>query len=345
MNMNLTDRIRLAIEAIGPDRVFVITDSNVAEVEAGLIDALCASHVGVVEAGEEHKTFAEAARIAGELSANGATRRSLVVCIGGGMVTDLGGFVAAIFKRGIRHINVSTTLLGAVDASVGGKTGVDFNGLKNELGAFHMPLEVFADTEAFSSLPPGEILSGFGEVVKTAFLAGKDMTERMLAVYPLEVPVEFLEEVCGFCKDKKMRVVEADPTEQGLRKVLNLGHTAGHAMETLMLERGIPVAHGVAVAHGLLVALILSNLVCGLDSIWVSRYASWLRAYYPAIPFTCNDYDDIWRIACHDKKNAGSSDILNFVLLSSPGHPNIDVSINRSLFESALDIYQDLQGR
>lgn len=345
MIMAIIDRIRQTIATVAPDKVFVITDSNVAVVESRLIEALDPAYVAVVEAGEEHKGIAEVARIAGELSARGATRRSLIICIGGGMVTDLGGFVAAIFKRGIPHINVATTLLGGVDASVGGKTGVDLGGLKNELGAFHMPLEVFADTESFASLPPVEILSGFGEIIKTAFLAGDDMTRRILGLDPMEATPSMLEEICVFCRDEKMRVVEADPTEKGLRKVLNLGHTAGHAMETLMLERGTPAAHGVAVAHGLLVALILSNMECGLDSAWVSRYASWLRSYYPAIPFSCRDYADLWRIARHDKKNAGTADVLNFVLLASPGHPVTDVAIDRSRFESALDIYQELQGR
>ena len=348
--ISLSTRIAHLIDEASPDRACILTDTNVAGIEAPLINAL-AGHklvVGrpiIIPAGEENKNLEEVARAVAQLSDAGATRRSMLVCIGGGMVTDLGGFVAAIFKRGIRHINVSTTLLGAVDASVGGKTGVDFEGLKNEIGAFHMPLEVLADTLSFRSLPPIEILSGFGEVVKTAFIASEEMTLRVLGMSPAEADDDALAEICCFCRDEKLRVAEADPMEKGLRKVLNLGHTAGHALESLMLERDTPVPHGCAIAHGLLVSLILSNMMSELTQQWVSRYAAWLRANYKPLPFSCSNYERLWQIAIHDKKNSGESDSLNFVLLNAPGHPQIDRPVTRPRLEAALDIYQELQGR
>ncbi|MDE6009875.1 MAG: 3-dehydroquinate synthase [Muribaculaceae bacterium] len=341
----LLEEIKGICADAAPDRIFVITDSNVARIADALIAGIGAEETMVIPAGEEHKTLGEVERVTSVLGERGATRRSLLICIGGGMVTDLGGFAAAIFKRGIRHINVATTLLGAVDASVGGKTGVDFRGLKNELGAFHMPLGVLACVDLFGSLPPVELLSGFGEVVKTALLSDAGMTGRVLASDPAEVSGEFLDEVCRFCRDVKERIVSADPTEKGLRKVLNLGHTAGHAFESLMIGRGTPVAHGVAVAHGLLVTLILSNILRGLPATEVSRYAGWLRRNYPALPFTCTDYDAIWEIARHDKKNSGDEATLSFVLLEKLGCPSIDVPVDRRAFEAALDLYQEFQGR
>lgn len=350
MSHHIISQLQKTVGAAAPDRIFIVTDSNVAHIEAALIDELrlwpgMARELIVVPAGEENKTLEEVGRVIAVLSAAGASRRSLLICIGGGMLTDLAGFAAAIFKRGIRHINVTTTLLGAVDASVGGKTGVDFGSLKNEVGAFHMPLEVLADTASFSTLPSGEILSGFGEVIKTALLASEEMTESLLNLDPLEIDSVRMEEICRFCRDEKMRIVTADPTEKGLRKVLNLGHTAGHAMESLLLERGTPVPHGVAIAHGLLVSLILSHDLLGLDSSLVSRYATWLRRHYPALPITCRDYDRLWQLARHDKKNSGATDTLNFVLLSSPGHPTYDHPVGRPDLDAALDLYQELQGR
>ena len=338
------EEVRLIADGCGADRIFLVTDSNVEKIEAGLIASICPEGITVIPAGEANKNLREVERVLRMLSEHGATRRSILICVGGGMVTDLGGFAAAIFKRGIRHINVSTTLLGAVDAAVGGKTGVDFSGLKNEIGAFHLPVAVLADAGSFATLPPAEILSGFGEVVKTAMIASGDMTRSILGAAPLEADRDTLDRICRFCRDEKMRIVEADPTEKGLRKVLNLGHTAGHAMESMMLERGCGVPHGTAVAHGLLVGLILSHMECGLNAAWVSRYAAWLRGNYPLMPFTCADYERLWELARHDKKNVGA-DGLDFVLLSAPGEPHIDINTGRRKFESALDIYQELQGR
>lgn len=344
MNTLLAEEIKRCIDSAVADSVMLVTDSNVAVIERDLIEALAPQDTVVIPAGEGNKNIREVERVLSMLSRGGATRRSLLVCVGGGMVTDLGGFAAAIFKRGIRHINVATTLLGAVDASVGGKTGVDFLGLKNEVGAFHLPIKVFADTRSFASLPPREILSGFGEVVKTAFIAGPDEARRVLEMRPLEADAATLDEVCRFCRAEKMRIVEADPTEKGLRKVLNLGHTAGHAIESVMLTKGRAVPHGVAVAHGLLIALILGNSIAALDSAWVTAYARWLRNNYPVLPVTCRDYRELWDMACHDKKNLSGSQP-NFVLLSSPGNPVMDVGVERREFDAALDLYQELTGR
>lgn len=346
MNKGLLSKLQHGIAASGADRVIVITDSNVAEIEKDMISAISPADTIIVPAGEGSKSLQEVAVIVGRLGAAGATRRSLLLCVGGGMVTDLGGFVAAVFKRGIRHINVATTILGAVDASVGGKTGVDFEGLKNEIGAFHMPLAVYDDPESFESLPPEEVLSGWGEIVKMGYIAGDGMLEKVLACDPTGVEPEAVGELCDVAREKKQEVVAADPHEKGLRKILNLGHTAGHAFESLMLEKGTPAPHGVAVAHGLLVTLILSNMLQGLKSSEVSRYAGWLRSNYPPVQFTCKDYDDLWQGMLHDKKNTAEiPDTISFVLLKQPGDPSIDHPVTRSQLNEALDIYRELQGR
>lgn len=346
MNQSLINEITATAATVAPDRVFILSDSNVGRLEAPLIEALKERLDAVAfttPAGEENKNLASLERILSFLSESKATRKSLLICIGGGMTTDIGGFAAAIFKRGMPHINVATTLLAAVDAAVGGKTGIDFNGLKNEIGAFKLPLATLADHESFATLTLAEILSGYGEVIKTALITSAEMTERILADSPLEADDETLDCVCRFCRDAKMSVIEQDPTEKGLRKILNFGHTAGHAIESLLLEKGTPLPHGSAIAHGNLVALILSMMLEGLDKSWVSRYTRWLRVY-PAARFTCADYDRIWQLATHDKKNS-SPDALAYTLISAPGRPIYDRPVDRRQLFEALDLYQELCGR
>lgn len=348
MNAALLKEVRGFVESTSVDKVFILADSNVEKVEKELILSLCdelRAKVFVIEAGEESKSFSTLESILKFLTEERATRRSLLICIGGGMTTDIGGFAAAIFKRGIRHINIATTLLAAVDAAVGGKTGIDFLGFKNEIGAFHNPIVSLFDAESFSTLPDMEMLSGFGEVIKTALISSAEMTRYVYSLNPSEASVEELNKICAFCRDEKLRIVEEDPTEKGLRKVLNMGHTAGHAIETLSYERGNGMAHGASIAHGNLVALILSNILLGLDSGDVSAYARWLRKYYPDSAITCKDYDALWEIARHDKKNGGDSQQLSYTLVCPVGSPHYDVKVSREQLFEALDIYQELLGR
>ncbi len=324
---------------------FILTDSNILRCAPALIEALQRefaaegrnAEIIEVAPGEASKSLSVLAEIWERLSRGGATRASTLVCAGGGMVTDLGGFAAACFKRGIPHINVSTTLLGAVDASIGGKTGIDFIGLKNEIGAFRMPAEARAAVETFATLPPDQILSGWGEALKTAYIADDKMLRRMLAADPLDLSEERMKEFVAFCREVKMQVVEKDPTEKGLRKILNFGHTAGHAIEAYLLEKGTPIPHGYAVAYGILAALILSHDLRALPSTYITEYTSYLREYYPAPPVTCKDFDRITEIALHDKKNAAPG-MLSFVLLDAPGSPVTDIQVSPENLKTALDI-------
>ncbi|MDE5774380.1 MAG: 3-dehydroquinate synthase, partial [Muribaculaceae bacterium] len=193
----------------------------------------------------------------------------------------------------------------------------------------------------FKTLPPVEILSGWAEAVKTAYIDNADMTETMLAADPLDILEERMERFVTYCRDTKTRIVTTDPTEQGLRKILNFGHTAGHALETLMLERATPVPHGIAVAHGILIALILSFDILALPQHHITRYASWLKQNYPVIPISCKDYDRICEIMTHDKKNS-SRDFANFVLLREIGTPKYDIPVTPAQLKAALDLYQTL---
>lgn len=287
--------------ARGADRLFLLTDSNVAPM---IVSLLPDSPRLTVEAGEGSKSLAGAEQVWNFLVAEGALRRSVLVNVGGGMITDLGGFAAATFKRGISTVNLPTTLLGAVDAAVGGKTGINFAGLKNEIGAFHSPIGVFPLTSLFPSLSRQEWLSGVGEAIKTALLDSEELFELAVSEeFVVRRDPKVVDEVVRRCAAFKERIVAGDFREQGGRKILNLGHTAGHALESLMMARGRYIPHGIAVAHGLRMTLERSRDLPGADGSLQARYDAVLRKYFPQVEITDADREEMNRLMAHDKKN------------------------------------------
>lgn len=265
------------------------------------------------------------------------------------MVTDLGGFAAATFKRGIACVNVSTTLLGMVDAATGGKTAINLDGLKNEVGVFAMPEDVVIIPETLSTLPEEELLSGYAEMLKTALIADSEMYEALLDVD------RYLKDRCLLlpwiirCIEIKTGVTTRDPKEKGERKILNFGHTAGHALESFALKRGNPIAHGIAIAHGLLWELVLSSTVhkgdrgSQLPSSVLYPYASMLKSHYPGLGVKCTDIEELIALMRHDKKNI-STDAINFTLLDKIGKPTWDLTPLEEEIRKAYEIYGDLTG-
>ncbi|MDE7159780.1 MAG: HAD-IA family hydrolase [Muribaculaceae bacterium] len=335
--------LRDAVERLGEEgQVFIITDSNVERLALPRLAAEWPEVMSLprmaVEPGEENKNIASMTRIWEFMAESGATRHALLVNIGGGMVTDMGGFAAATFKRGVRCVNVPTTLLGAVDAATGGKTGVDLGSYKNEVGAFHSPEKVIIDCRLFGTLPHEELLSGFGEMLKTGLIADPELYSRLLEGAPMLADPTRLEPEVMRCVEIKREITQADPTEKGIRKALNFGHTVGHAMESLCLEKGTPVPHGIAVAHGILVALILSHLILGMDSAHIYRYRDMLRTLFPRIGVSCADVPRLLVLMGHDKKNSRAGRP-NFTLLRAPGEAVIDCNPSAQDIRDALDIY------
>ena len=235
-------------------------------------------------------------------------------------------------------------MLGAVDAAVGGKTGVNFAGLKNQIGVFSDPLAVIVCPELFATLPSEEILSGYGEVLKHALLDGPETLAEALRTDPVALSPARLGEIVERSMKVKIEVTASDPFEKGLRKALNLGHTAGHALEELALERNRPVPHGISVAHGLVTALVLSRMQCGLSSDVLQHVAAFVKDYYPRPRFSCDDYPELMRLMASDKKNSAGTDTLNFTLLDAPGSPRVDCTVSRADAAAALDITRDLLG-
>lgn len=284
------------------DKIFLVTDTNVAP----LIDDLLPEVPRIpVKAGETHKNLQSAVEIWEYLSTHRATRKTLIVNVGGGMVSDLGGFVASTFKRGIPYINMPTTLLAAVDASIGGKTAVDFMGLKNEIGTFYFPECTIPLTGLFESLPEEEWLSGCGEVLKTAILMDDGLYEKVATeAFIRQRRPDLVREAVERCAAFKEQIVANDPEDRGERRILNFGHTFGHALESLMMEKDTPIPHGIAVAHGILYALNLSIERYGTGEKWKKSFEEILEKYFPPLELSESDRSRIKELMGHDKKNA-----------------------------------------
>ncbi|MDE6498325.1 MAG: 3-dehydroquinate synthase [Muribaculaceae bacterium] len=342
---NPAHAIEDALASAGAPQLFVVADDNTARMclplLAAAVPSVAAATVLTLRPGDEAKTLSAAESLWRQLTDAGATRKSMILNLGGGMVTDLGGFVAATFKRGMPYINVPTTLLGTVDAAVGGKTAVNFAGLKNQVGVFAQPAATFISTCFFDTLPERELLSGYAEMLKHALLEGPEALAAALDCDIIALDPATLLPLLRESVATKERIVAADPTERGLRKALNLGHTAGHAIEELALEKGALVPHGYAVAWGLVVELVLSHTECGMSTQWLYPVAACVRRLYGSMPVECSDYPRLLALMAHDKKNT-SPDTTNFTLLEAPGRPRIDCTAAPEAITAALDIARDL---
>ena len=329
------------ISACQHDRLFLLVDTTTRQYCLPLVDKLpCLHGAQVIEIGatDIHKDLESLAHVWQALSEGGATRHTLLINIGGGMVTDLGGFAASTFKRGINYINIPTTLLSMVDASVGGKTGINFLGLKNEIGVFNNAKSVILDTEFLKTLDVENMLSGYAEMLKHGLINNEKMLGELLT-FDIEKPdlVE-LKRMVAESVAVKQRIVTEDPTEKGIRKALNLGHTAGHAFESFALKRK-PVLHGYAVAWGLVVELYLSAIKTGFPSEKMHQTARFILDHYGKMDITCDDYPTLLEFMTHDKKNVAG--IINFTLLGGVGDILINQTATKDEIYEALDFYRE----
>ena len=301
------------------------------------------AHVLVVPAGEEQKNIDSIIPLWHALVQQQATRMALLINLGGGVVTDMGGFVAATYRRGIDYINVPTTLLSMVDAGHGGKTGFDFEGLKNFIGSFYPPKEVWIEPRYLKTLPREEILSGYAELIKHALLSGGAAFNEALEKMDLFLHLpEANDDELAICERMinesiavKQLVVELDPKETGLRKCLNLGHTIGHALEELSFQKGTPLRHGYAVMQGLVAELWLSTQIMGLSMSVVDRVAQCMQTYYGAVEIAESDFESILAYMRNDKKNALANEI-NFTLLSDVGKYEVNQIVSKEMIMKSL---------
>ena len=313
-----------------PSQVFILTDENVAPLWLAEVlrwmqyDSVVKI---VVKAGEEHKNLQTVQRIWKTLMRHHADRRAMMVNLGGGVITDLGGFAASSYKRGIPFVNMPTTLMGMVDAAIGGKTGIDFGGVKNAIGTFAEPDDVMVNLVFLDTLPQRQVLSGLAEILKYGLISDPKLLDADLDNYK------------GFvykAGEIKSGIVAIDPFDKGLRKTLNFGHTLGHAIESHCLTTESPLLHGEAVALGMAAALWLSVEHFDLDDEVLADYEDKLGLLLSEAKVHLSDADvaPILSYLVHDKKNKGLQP--RFVLLKHLGQAVRDIELEPELVEAAL---------
>ena len=342
MSTDLQASLSEAVAKVDYDRLFVLTDDNTLALCWPLLSPMpCMAGAQMITIGatDEHKNLESLTHVWTELQRGGATRHSLLVNLGGGMVTDLGGFAASTFKRGIAYINVPTTLLSMVDASVGGKTGINFGGLKNEVGVFNTARSVILDPHFLHTLDSYNVASGYAEMLKHGLISDTAHWAELLRFDLGAIDYPRLGQLVAESVAVKERIVQEDPTEHGIRKALNLGHTVGHAFESLAMAEGRTVLHGYAVAWGLVCELYLSVRRMGFPKDKFYQTVQFIRENYGTFAFDCNHYSRLYELMTHDKKNTAGQ--VNFTLLADIGDIRINQTATRAEIEDMLDFYRE----
>ncbi|WP_422859826.1 3-dehydroquinate synthase [Flagellimonas sp. S174] len=318
-------------------KVFVLIDENTKQhclpkfqkIVGPVIDEILE-----IPSGEENKTIQTCTTVWRELSDSGADRQSLLINLGGGVLTDLGGFVASTFKRGIDFINIPTTLLSMVDASIGGKTGVDFGSLKNQIGVINQPEMVLIFPQMLKTLDARQITSGFAEMLKHGLIKDNEYWDSLKTVEDY-TQADYIRKSIAIKND----VVIQDPTEKGIRKILNYGHTLGHAIESYFLKNPekSTLLHGEAIAIGMILEGYLSHELKGLSMLSLEDIKTTFLKHFDKVDFTEEDIKIIVELLKHDKKNTHGN--INFVLLQDIGSSVLDVKVPTHLFEKAFAYY------
>ncbi len=289
-----------------------------------------------IPSGEQHKNIQTCANIWDALLALRADRRALLMCLGGGVVGDMGGFCAATYKRGIDFIQIPTTLLSQVDSSIGGKLGIDFGEVKNSIGVFQNPKAVFISPVFLDTLPTRDLKSGLAEMLKHALIADAPQWKALSNVNWTNI-----DRYVSDSLEIKQTIVEADPFERGIRKALNFGHTIGHAVESLSLATDAPLLHGEAIAVGMIAEAYLSHHVTALPMSSVSEIAQTILQTFPHYDISDFSTEKLLTLMQQDKKN--ENDNINFSLLSSIGKVHINQTASQEQIVAALKYYQTLK--
>ncbi len=341
ISTHLESELATALSECEHDKLFVLADATTSELCKPVLQQFyCMKNAQfiTIPATDTHKDINSLMAVWKGLQEGGASRHSCLINLGGGMVTDLGGFAASTFKRGINFINIPTTLLAMVDASVGGKTGINFGGLKNEVGVFNDSKFVILDTEFLKTLDAENICSGYAEMLKHGLISDEKMWQELVGFDLANPDLTQLQRMVGDSVAVKERIVEQDPHEMGIRKALNLGHTFGHAFESWALKRN-PILHGYAVAFGLIPELYLSTVKTGFPTEKMRQTVQYIKEYYGQLAITCDDYDELIELMRHDKKNQNG--IINFTLLGGIGDIRINQTATLDEIKEALDFFRE----
>jgi len=292
-----------------------------------------------IPSGENNKSLESVVRVWNFLEEKGADRKSLLINLGGGMLSDLCGFAASCFKRGLHFVNIPTTLLSQVDASVGGKTGINFNGLKNEIGVFNQPQTVIIASRFLKTLDKENLLSGYAEMLKHGLIHSKPHWDECLAFDLDSIDYDLLNQMIARSVAIKEYFVVKDPTEKNIRKALNLGHTAGHAFESLALHQNRPILHGYAVAYGLIVELYLSSKKVGFPMCKTEGITKWIFSTYGPFTISDEDIEPLYLKMTKDKKNEAGR--INFTLIPEIGKVEINIDCDKELIIEALAFFRN----
>ena len=337
---HLNETLSKLLSEMAHDRLFILTDEHTAQFCYPLIkEHTDKGYLITIPAGDDHKHIHTLCHVWEELSSHGATRHSLLINVGGGMVTDLGGFAAATYKRGIHYINIPTTLLAMVDAAVGGKTGINLHSLKNEIGAFCPADAVVVCSDFLHTLDMENLASGFAEMLKHGLISTEEHWTRLMRFDLGKPDFDELQQLIMESIHTKEDIVKQDPTEQHIRKALNLGHTLGHAYETLAMRYGRPYLHGYAVAWGLIGELYLSHIREGFPTDKLRQNITYIKEIYGTPPFECRDYNALYELMQHDKKNVAGK--IRFTLLGGIGDIHINRTASREEIFEMLDFVRE----
>lgn len=324
-------KLKELLASIEYSQLFILADENSMEFCYPLIkDYLGYHQVIEIVSGEKHKTLDSCNLIWNAMTIATADRKPLLINLGGGVITDMGGFCAGTYKRGIRFINIPTTLLSQVDASVGAKTGIDFNGYKNHIGLFCEAEAVLINPVFHSTLPERQLKSGFAEMLKHGLIADQKHWENCIENGFMKISNELIQQSVKI----KEKIVDADPTEKGLRKVLNFGHTIGHAIESHLLNTENELLHGEAIALGMIAEAYISKAQGLLSEFEYSIIVRELRGIYEIPKIEKASYSEIKRLCKQDKKNQNG--VINMSLLKNIGQAVYDIPVEEELIDHAL---------
>lgn len=341
-NIVFTDRIQQAIADFFAEHTYskiaVLVDENTRAHCYPLVQNSIPEHTLIeIASGEEQKNLNTCQQIWNALTEQAFDRKSLLINLGGGVIGDMGGFCAATYKRGIDFINIPTTLLAQVDASIGGKLGIDFQNFKNHIGVFQDPLRVFIDSVFFNTLPPGELRSGFAEVIKHCLIRDAVRFDEIIGTDYRDLD---LSDLTRHSVDIKHQVVEQDPTEKGLRKILNFGHTIGHAIESHFLkDKEKKLLHGEAIAIGMICEAYLSETKLGLTTHELDKISNYILKIYDSRPIDEKAIGEILILTRQDKKNEGNT--IKCSLLKSIGDCTFNIDIDENDISRSIEFYND----
>ncbi len=342
---NINDLSRLIEQNTNAfSKAIVLTDENVVEACLPLLaeasELFKKAEIIVVDPGEESKSLEICDHIYKQLLDQQFDRNSLIINLGGGVITDLGGFVASTYKRGIAFINIPTSLMAMVDASIGGKTGIDHHGIKNSIGTFSNPAMNLVHPNFLRTLPESELVSGFAEMLKHGLISDYPYW-KTLAELPIIHAETLIPHIERSIKIKES-IVESDPFEKGMRKQLNFGHSIGHAIESHFLSISKPISHGLAVACGMMIECTISEEISGLNADAANDIRNTLlhffKDYLPSLP----SFEKIENTLFNDKKNFNNE--IRLTLLEQPGVCITDcatsIEVIGRCYDKTLDIIQ-----